>query len=234
MAAPTELDATLRVWELTFFLRIPGSSSPLRAFMAVGEAIGEAPVRGVVDAAIVKNREQQEPPTAKQAQALPAPVAVVQEEPQDPPVHHSQAEAAAAAAVARSEAEPPKSFKPAWQCGTPGCNLPNFHQGPHTCQQVVGPRQRRRSVRAPAAAAESEGPAVAAKRVRKKRAAHPSEETETHEALPEEECPTAAVACPVASADVMQCPSDRLVSSSTNPDPRRTDFLVRLFVFGHT
>ena len=200
--------------------------------MAVGEAIGEAPVRGVVDAAIVKNREQQEPPTAKHS--LPAPGAVVQEEQQDPPVHHSQAEAAAAAAVARSEAEPPKSFKPAWQCGTPGCNLPNFHQGPHTCQQVVGPRQRRRSVRAPAAAAESEGAAVAAKRVRKKRAAPPSEETETHEALPEEECPTAAVACPVASADVMQSLRDRLVSSNTNPDPRRTDFLVRLFVFGHT
>ena len=184
--------------------------------------------RGVVDAAIVKNREQQqEPPTAKQA---PAPGAVVQEEQQDPPVHHSQAEAEAAAA-ARSEGEPPKFFKPAWQCGTPGCNLPNFHQGPHTCQQVVGPRQRRRSVRAPAAAAETEGPAVAAKRVRKKRAAPPSEETEAHEALPEV---TAAVACPVASADVMQSPRDRLVSSSTNPDPRRTDFLVRLFVFGHT
>ena len=193
--------------------------------MAVGEAAGRR--RGVVDAAIVKNREQQEPPTAKQA--LSAPGAVVQEEQQDPPVHHSQAEAAAAAAVARSEGEPPKFFKPAWQCGTPGCNLPNFHQGPHTCQQVVGPRQRRRSVRAPAAAAESEGAAVAAKRVRKKRAAPPSEETETHEALPEV---TAAVACPVASADVMQTPRDRLVSS--NPDPRRTDFLVRLFVFGHT
>ena len=196
--------------------------------MAVGEAIGEAPVRGLADAAIVKNREQQEPPAAKQAPALGA---VVQEEQQDPPVHHSQAEAAAAAAVARREGEPPKLFKPAWQCGTPGCNLPNFHQGPHTCQQVVGPRQRRRSVRAPAAAAESEGAAVAAKRVRKKRAAPPSEETEAHEALPEV---TAAVACPVASAGVMQSPRDRLVSSSTNPDPRRTDFLVRLFVFGHT
>ena len=195
--------------------------------MAVGEA-GLARGRGVADAAIVKNREQQEPPTAKQA--LSAPGAVVQEEQQDPPVHHSQAEAeAAAAAVARSEGEPPKFFKPAWQCGTPGCNLPNFHQGPHTCQQVVGPRQRRRSVRAPAAAAESEGAAIAAKRVRKKRAAPPSEETEAHEALPEV---TAALACPVASADVMQSPRDRLVSS--NPDPRRTDFLVRLFVFGHT
>ena len=191
--------------------------------MAVGRG------RGVVDAAIVRNREQQEPPTAKQA--LSAPGAVVQEEQQDPPVHNSQAEAAAAAVVARSEGEPPKFLKPAWQCGTPGCNLPNFHQGPHTCQQVVGPRQRRRSVRAPAAAAESEGAAVAAKRVRKKRAAPPSEETEAHEALPEV---TAALACPVASADVMQSPRDRLVSSSTNPDPRRTDFLVRLFVFGHT
>ena len=195
--------------------------------MAVGEA-GLGRGRGVADTAIVKNREQQEPPTAKQAPALGA---VVQEEQQDPPVHHSQAEAAAVAAVARSEGEPPKFFKPAWQCGTPGCNLPNFHQGPHTCQQVVGPRQRRRSVRAPAAAAESEGAAVAAKLVRKKRAAPPSEETEAHEALPEV---TAAVACPVASADVMQSLRDRLVSSNTNPDPRRTDFLVRLFVFGHT
>ena len=225
MTAPMELDATLRVWG-QYILMFPGVPPLVRALMAVGRG------RGVVDAAIVKNREQQEPPTAKQA--LPAPGAVVQEEQQDPPVHHSQAEAeaAAAAAVARSEAEPPKSFKPAWQCGTPGCNLPNFHQGPHTCQQVVGPRQRRRSVRAPAAAAESEGAAVtAAKRVRKKRAAPPSEETEAHEALPEV---TAAVACPVASADVMQSPRDRLVSSSTNPDPRRTDFLVRLFVFGHT
>jgi hypothetical protein len=192
--------------------------------MAVGEAAGRG--RGVVDAAIVKKREQQEPPTAKQV--LPAPGAVVQEEPQDPPVHHLQAEAAAA------EGEPAKLFKPAWQCGTPGCNLVNFHQGPHTCQQVVGPRQRRRSVRALSAAAETEGPAVEAKRARKKRAAPPSEETETHEALPEVECPTAAVACPVASADVMQSPRDRLGSSSTNPDPRRTDFLVRLFVFGHT
>ena len=195
--------------------------------MAVGEAAGRG--RGVVDAAIVKKREQQEPPTAKQA--LPAPGAVVQEEQQDPPVHHLQA---AAAAVARSEGEPAKLFKPAWQCCTPGCNLVNFHQGPHTCQQVVGPRQRRRSVRALSAAAETEGPAVAAKRARKKRAAPPSEETETHEALPEVECPTAAVACPAASADVMQCPRDRLGSSSADPDPRRTDFLVRLFVFGHT
>ena len=93
--------------------------------MAVGEAAGRR--RGVVDAAIVKNREQQEPPTAKQA--LSAPGAVVQEEQQDPPVHHSQAEAAAAAAVARSEGEPPKFFKPAWQCGTPGATYPTFTRG---------------------------------------------------------------------------------------------------------
>ena len=92
--------------------------------MAVGEAAGRG--RGVVDAAIVKNREQQEPPTAKQA--LSAPGAVVQEEQQDPPVHHSQAEAAAAA-VARSEGEPPKFFKPAWQCGTPGATYPTFTRG---------------------------------------------------------------------------------------------------------
>ena len=193
------------------------------ARMAVGTVRGDT-------GAIVK--EEQTPTTAKQA--LPAPTdAVVQEEQQDQPVHHSQAALAAAAALSEGAEEvPPKFFKPAWQCGTPGCDLANFHQGPHKCQQVVGPRQRRRSVRAHAAAETSEAPAVAAKSVRKKRAGSSLEEMETHETLPEAKRPTAAVASPVASADVMHSTRDRL--ASTNPDPRRTDFLVRLFVFGET
>lgn len=232
-----------------------------------GESIGEG-------GATVQ--EEQKPPTAKQA---PPAGAVVLEE-QDPPVHDLQAEAAT-----------PKFFKPAWQCGTPGCNLINFHQGQHECQQVVGPRQRRQSVRAHAAAESSEDPAVPAKSVRKKRqeapreektgakkaakkeatqfvcdlvtgpdgntlfrCVHPgcertyastdaarkhyrlhhgppSEEMDTHETLHKAELPTAVVARPVVSADVMPSPRDRL---ATNPDPRRTDFLVRFFVFGHT
>ena len=165
--------------------------------------------------------EEQKPPTVKQA--------FVHGAQQHPPVHHSQAEAALSE---EAEAAPPKFFKPALRCGTPGCDLINFHQGPHTCQQVVGPRQRRRSVRAHA---DAEGPAVAAKSVRKKRAA-PPEEMEMHETLSEMECPTAAVARPVASADLVHSLRDRLAAPPPPPppDPRRTDFLVRLFVFGHT
>ena len=238
--------------------------------MAVGDVIGGVGESVGEGGATVQ--EEQKPPTAKQA---PPAGAVVLEE-QDPPVHDLQAEAAA-----------PKFFKPAWQCGTPGCNLINFHQGQHECQQVVGPRQRRQSVRAHAAAESSEDPAVPAKSVRKKRqeapreektgakkeatqfvcdlvtgpdgntlfrCVHPgcertyastdaarkhyrlhhgppSEEMDTHETLHKAELPTAVVARPVVSADVMPSPRDRL---ATNPDPRRTDFLVRFFVFGHT
>ena len=45
-------------------------------------------------------------------------------------------------------AEPQEAFiKPTWQCATPGCELADFHEGACTSQQVVGPRQRRPSVR---------------------------------------------------------------------------------------
>ena len=45
-------------------------------------------------------------------------------------------------------AEPQEAFiEPTWQCATPGCELPDFHEGACTSQQVVGPRQRRPSVR---------------------------------------------------------------------------------------
>ena len=45
-------------------------------------------------------------------------------------------------------AGPQEAFiEPIWQCATPGCELPDFHKGPCTSQQVVGPRQRRPSVR---------------------------------------------------------------------------------------
>ena len=194
--------------------------TPPRARMAVG-------TRTVGGDAGAMVKEEQIPPTVKQA--LPAPTDAVEEQ-QDQPVHHSQEALAAAAALSEAAEEVPPKL--AWQCGTPGCDLANFHQGPHKCQQVVGPRQRRRSVRAHAAAETSEAPAVAAKSVRKKRAGSSLEEMETHETLPEAKRPTAAVASPVASADVMHSTRDRL--ASTNPDPRRTDFLVRLFVFGHT
>ena len=188
-----------------------------RGLMAVGGPRSARQAKA--EEAVVE--EEQKPPTVKQA--------FVHGAQQHPPVHHSQAEAALSE---EAEAAPPKFFKPALRCGTPGCDLINFHQGPHTCQQVVGPRQRRRSVRAHA---DAEGPAVAAKSVRKKRAA-PPEEMEMHETLSETECPTAAVARPVASADLVHSLRDRLAAPPPPPppDPRRTDFLVRLFVFGHT
>ena len=45
-------------------------------------------------------------------------------------------------------AEPQEAFiEPTWQCATPGCELPDFHEGACTSQQVVGPRQRRPTVR---------------------------------------------------------------------------------------
>ena len=45
-------------------------------------------------------------------------------------------------------AEPQEAFiEPTWQCATPGCELPDFHEGACTSHQVVGPRQRRPSVR---------------------------------------------------------------------------------------
>ena len=45
-------------------------------------------------------------------------------------------------------AEPQEAFiEPTWQCATPGCELADFHEGACTSQQVVGPRQRRPSVR---------------------------------------------------------------------------------------
>ena len=151
--------------------------------------------------------------------------AIVEREQQDPQEHDLQA-----------EAEPPEVVKPTWQCGTPGCDLVNFHHGPHTRQQVVGPRQRRRSVRAHAAAETSEGPAIArvpGKSARKKRAAPPSEDLETHAALPEDPAVARTAAGMIGSQGADPPNNDGWVASPEPPwDPRRTDFLVRLFAFG--
>ena len=59
--------------------QVEAQAGEAQAEAAAGAGSGRG--RGVVDAAIVKNREQQEPPTAKQA--LSAPGDVVQEEQQD-------------------------------------------------------------------------------------------------------------------------------------------------------
>lgn len=64
------------------------------------------------------------------------------------------------------------------QCGTPGCELTDFHQGPCTSKLVVGPRQRRPSARATAGVAMPAPTCGPAKGERKKRAAPFSEETE--------------------------------------------------------
>lgn len=56
-------------------------------------------------------------------------------------------------------AGPQEAFiEPIWQCATPGCELPDFHEGPCTSQQVNGPRQRRPSVRT--LASSTGGPAL--------------------------------------------------------------------------
>jgi len=181
----------------------------LRCNLIPSHRAGEALTAGAT-AVLLASHEEQE-------LSVPA-GAAVQREQQDPPHHDS-----------RAEAEPPEVVKPAAQCGTPGCNLVNFHRGPHTCQQVVGPRRRQQSVRAHAAAESSEGPALPTKSARKKRAAPPSQGVETHANLPEAERPV--VARSVASVGTLRGLPDK---SATNSDPRRTDFLVRHFLFGNS
>eukprot|EP00964_Phaeocystis_antarctica_P117379 scaffold81223_cov36-Phaeocystis_antarctica.AAC.3 len=68
--------------------------------------------------------------------------------PQGAGVQHKRQEMQQQHCSQAKAAEPQVAFiEPTWQCATPGCELADFHEGACTSQQVVGPRQRRPSVR---------------------------------------------------------------------------------------
>jgi hypothetical protein len=89
--------------------------------------------------------------------------------PQGAGVQHKRQEMQQQHSLQVKAAEPQEAFiEPSWQCATPGCELPDFHEGACTSQQVVGPRQRRPSVRKLGSTDDAAvGPATGASQKRK-------------------------------------------------------------------